>query len=380
MRPDISTLAVTAPTVDPPTLACEEYAIPRSECIAHLSSFLEAPESKAQHAIDTAGLLVCNEARTSVLFRHSGWFGDRKRIAEALARTDQPTARQEAYRDCGDQAFVLRNVEDPSRYRVAGSCCKDRFCLPCATERSTLIAANVVDLAAGKELRFLTLTIKTNDEPLTDQLDKLYRSFQALRRRAVWTKAVTGGAAFLELKRSSKSDRWHPHLHCLLEGRWIDRKELVRAWYEITTDSFILDIRPIHNTEHAARYVTKYASKPFNASYVRRPDLLDEAIVALKGRKLAVTFGNWRGLLMTARPPDGTWELVAPLHSIIQRAAAGNIECRAIMECLTDRDLAPIYERAPPIEPIPLKPRLTASQLNFFGTWDANGSFVFRLP
>lgn len=380
MGPNTSTPPVTASTGRPQPLACDEYAIPRSASVAYLSSFLEAPETKAQHAIDTAGLLVCHEKRTSVLFRHSGWMPDRKRIAEALARTDQPVARREAYRDCGDQAFVLRNVEDPSRYRVAGSCCKDRFCLPCATERSTLIAANVIDLTTDMELRFLTLTIKTNDEPLAEQLDKLYRSFQALRRRVVWTKAVTGGAAFLELKRSSKSDRWHPHLHCLLAGRWVDRKELKRAWYAITTDSFVIDIRPVHNTEHAARYVTKYASKPFNASFVRRPDLLDEAIVALKGRKLAVTFGNWRGLLMTARPPDGTWELVAPLNSIIERAAAGNIECRAIMGCLSDMDMSPIYERAPPIEPIPPRPRLTANQLNFFGTWDANGSFVFRLP
>ena len=344
-----------------------------------LSSFLEAPETKSRHAVDTAGRSIQLESRISVMFRHSGWHEDRMRIAKSLVRTDQPDHRREAFADCGLQAFVLRSIDDPTRYRVAGSCCHDRFCLPCATERSCIIAGNVLDLAKDRELRFLTLTLKSNETTLKKQLDKLYVSFQALRRRAFWKRAVSGGVAFLELKRSRSTDRWHPHLHCLLEGTWIGHTDIRRAWYFITGDSFIIDIRPIHDNQHATRYVTKYASKPFNSSFVKRPDLLDEALVALRNRKLAVTFGRWRGLLLTATPDEGAWEHVASLSDVIQRAASGDDACISILASLTDKDMAPIYARAPPWEQTVPKPPRRIDQLDFFGVWQADGSFRYRM-
>lgn len=344
-----------------------------------LSSFLEAPETKSRHAVDIAGRSIELESRTPVMFRHSGWVRDRQRIAKSLTRTDQPSHRRDAFADCGLQAYVLRSVDDPTRYRIAGSCCHDRFCLPCATERSCVIAGNVLELTSDRELRFLTLTIKTNDEPLTHQLDKLYTSFQTLRRRSFWTKAVSGGVAFLELKRSRRTDRWHPHLHCLIEGTWVDYNDIVDAWRAITTDSYIIDIRKIHDNEHATRYVTKYASKPFNSSFVRRADLLDEALLALRNKKLAVTFGRWRGLLLTATPDDGAWEPVASLSDVIQRAASGDDHCIAILATLTDMDMSPIYARAPPCRPTRRKSMPRVNQLDFFGVWLADGSYRYRI-
>ena len=345
--------------------------------IRSVSSRLEAPESKAHDRLFRPGRSIELEHRPSVLFRHSGWERDRKRMGEAFGRTDQPDHRIEAFKDCGYGAYVLRSVDDPSRYRVAGSCCHDRFCLPCATERSCVIAGNVAELIQTKEVRFLTLTIKTSTEPLSESLTKLYRSFQALRRRAFWKRAVRGGVAFLELKYSGKAERWHPHLHCLIEGTWLDQKLLKRAWYAITTDSFVVDIRRPPNVTSVVRYVTKYASKPFDRSFTPQPHLLDEAIVALKGRKLCVTFGTWRGLLLTKQPEDGCWEHVASLDVVIANAAHGDAECIAIMQCLTDRDLSSLYERAPPWRPDPLPLPPPDVQLDWMGTWLSDGSYRY---
>lgn len=343
--------------------------------VAVISSRLEAPESNRTVREYRAGRSILGEVRLGVCFRHSGWQDDRKRVAEALARTDQPEHRTEAFSDCGQEAYVLRNVDDPSQYRIVGSGCRDRFCLPCATERSYVIANNVIDLIAHKEIRFLTLTIKTDSEPLTESLDKLYRSFQALRRRAIWTRNVFGGVAFLELKRSTKSHRWHPHLHCLIEGRWIEQRKLSSVWHTITGDSFVVDIRRPASNDTVARYVTKYASKPFNNSFVRQPPLLDEAILAMRGRKLCITFGRWRGKLLTATPREGTWQHVGSLERIITKAASGNIEARAIMEALTNADLTPIYERAPPWDEPDRTPKLTDRQLDWLGIWGRDGTF-----
>lgn len=314
----------------------------------------------------------------SISFRHSGWIPTRRRIAAALYRTQQSFARTESFASCGRHAYVLRNTDDPNTYRIAGSACHDRFCLPCATERSCIMAANVHELVQSKQIRFLTLTIKTDELNLFQSLNKLYTSFQALRRRSLWLDAVTGGVAFLELVYNHDRRRWHPHFHCLIEGTWLDQALLKTAWNQITGDSFIVDIRRPANNDTVCRYVTKYASKPFNNTFVAHGRLLDEAIVQLKGRKLAVTFGSWRGKLLTVNDTTGSWEHVAPLADLIQKAANGDDICKDILSRLTDADLTTLYSRAPPPQNTTRTPPPHEIQLDWMGTWAADGTFKYR--
>ncbi len=340
-------------------------------------TLLEALESNPQFQEIEAGRSITDDTRLPVIFRHSGWQPQRRLIAESLARTNQTFTRRQSFLHCGSHAYVLRNVEDPTRYRIAGSSCHDRFCLPCAKERSSVIAHNVLDLIKQKKVRFLTLTLKASPVPLSDSLDKLYASFQTLRRRSLWTRAVDSGVAFLELTWSSRSERWHPHLHCLIEGRWLDQAKLKRLWYQITTDSFIVDIRRPSNSGAIAAYVTKYASKPFNTSFLQKTALLDEAIVALQGRKLAVTFGRWRGVLLTKKPDDGTWEHVGTLDDFIIRAAHGDTDARQILESLATDDLTDLYARAPPHTHTVSLPCHSSSQRTWFHDWHKNHTCVY---
>ncbi len=353
---------------------------PSLEISPELSSRLEALETDPQEHGRVAGRSIHNDVRLTVLFRHSGWKPDRIRVAASLARTAQPDSRRAAFQDCGSQAFVLRSIEDPSKYRIAGSGCHDRFCVPCAIERSRVIAHNVVELIEQKAIRFVTLTIRSTDDPLTDQLDKLYASFSALRRRAVWHKAVFGGVAFLELTFNKTRNQWHPHLHCLVDGTWIDGKRLKIAWNQITNGSYVIDIRRPSSNEAVGRYVAKYASKPINSTFLRNEDRLDEAVIALKGRKLCVTYGTWRGKLLTASTQEGTWEHVCSLEDLISQAASGDDECRAIMASLTGQDLTTIYERAPPYAKTVTPTIVADPQHTFFGTWNEDGSFRYRYP
>lgn len=236
----------------------------------------------------------------------------------------------------------------------------------------------MLELIKDKHVRFLTLTIKTTNEPLEASLNKLYHSFQALRRRRIWLNHVTGGVAFLEVKWSAKSERWHPHLHCLVVGTYIDKSQLSRVWREITTDSFIIDIRRPPNDAAVTRYVTKYASKPFNNTYLNRSHLLDEAILALAGRKLALTFGTWRGVKLTESAIEGCWEPVDSLESILNRAARGDPESRAIVQRLTNRPLDDVLPRSPPPIEV-LRPKFDpATQLTWFGQWNRDGTFAPR--
>lgn len=311
-------------------------------------SKLDAPENESQVRQTLAGAELARNDSAATHFRHSGWSHNRKLICEALARTDQSRSRRDSFSDCGSHAYVLESVDRPGEYRVAGSACHDRFCGPCAQERSYTIAGNVLDAIRNVEVRFLTLTIRTEGMSLGESLDKLYNSFSALRRRRFFKRRVRGGVAFVELKYSHKSERWHPHLHCLCTGTYIDRHKLSQLWHAVTGDSFIIDIQRPKRNELVAKYVTKYASKPFNNTFVNRAELIDEAIVAMKGRKLSLTWGTWRGMQLTETPDDGAWEHVAPLNTIVEQASRGDADALAILKALHPQSMEGMLSRAPP--------------------------------
>jgi len=269
-----------------------------------------------------------------VEFRHSGWHSVRRRVWRALQESNVAQSRLDAFEECGLHAWVLESETNPGQYRVASDKCHDRFCGPCGAERSRIIAMNTIARLKGKPARFLTLTLKARREPLRDTVNRLYRSFGRLRARAIWKRAVNGGVAFLEIKRSADCNHWHVHLHALLQGRYIDKRKLTQAWHQITEDSYIVDIRMIYDEASATRYVAKYASKPMDPTTTRDHAALLEAIEALKGRRLCLTFGSWRNVVLTEFPDAEKWKAIAPLSELIQQADAGDGSARRILDTL----------------------------------------------
>lgn len=287
------------------------------------------------------------------MFRHSGWAAHRRLVYQALQRTQQSPSRVLGFWDCGAGSYVLKSTEDPPRYRVAGSSCHDRFCNPCATERARVIAQNVIDRLDGHRVRFLTFTLRHGTEGLGELLNRLYASFRQMQRTKLWKKHVKGGVGFLEVKYSSRVEGWHPHFHVLVEGSYIEKTLLQSAWHDITGDSFVVDIRLVSAGKSVAHYVTKYASKPLNTSFLHQPLLLDEAIRALKGRRLCTTFGGWRGVLLVDKPDEDAWVHLGPLSDWIRKAADGNEDARAILNQINPGNTAVCMELAPIIDPRP---------------------------
>jgi len=271
---------------------------------------------------------------SGIVFRHSGWWHDRARVATALGEVFPTGPRIDRFLWCGQDAFVEVSATDPPEYRIASVRCRDRWCRVCGTERARHIAANLVDHLAGRTVRFLTLTIKTDELTLAQAVNKLYRSFAKLRLTRLWKRRVVGGAATCEIKRTSNGSRWHPHLHILVEGKYIPQDDLRRAWFKITGDSYILHIMPVPDHTQAAGYLTKYLSKPVPAQIVRNVDWLQEAIVALNGRRMVTTFGSWRGLKLTDVPDRGAWTRLCSFRELTERAARGDPRYRRILRHL----------------------------------------------
>lgn len=232
-------------------------------------------------------------------FIHGGWAWLRNRVRRSLFRTSQPGHRVGAFDDCCREVNIYQNADDKSQFAVRCNRCHDRLCLPCAHIRSLVIRDALMAMVDGREHTFITLTLSGKNEDLTAVIDRLYKHFRALRQHPLWADNVKGGAAFLEIKWNEKAERWHPHLHIVADARFIPQGELSTVWHTITHDSFIVDIRRIREEKQTLAYVTKYASKPLNMTFARDEDKLDQAVCALKGRRLCLTFGSWYGTPLT---------------------------------------------------------------------------------
>lgn len=255
-------------------------------------------------------------------FRHSSWAPTRRRVYAALALlapSPQVThERLDRFVSCGRRAWVMQHKADPARFKFAIDCCHDRFCVPCGRHRATVISENLARRLDNGRYRFLTLTLRSSDTPLARQLDRLIKGFRKLRQRSFWKERVTGGAAFFEVKWMPETRRWHPHLHILLGGNFVPQHMIKAAWFEITGDSKIVDIREVKRRADVIWYCCKYSTKPLHHSVVRKPQQLRIAINALADRKLINPFGTWVKWALLKPPPDDNWHLYAHLNEAIR--------------------------------------------------------------
>jgi hypothetical protein len=265
-------------------------------------------------------------------FRHGGWEDIRSLVRASLYRCGETPNRIESFDLCGACAWIEQSELDATQFRLRSSYCHDRLCTPCANERSARLRDALAATMGTKGHTFITLTLCGKNEKLVDLVDRLYKSFRYLRAGKLWSEAVTGGAAFLEIKWNDKASRWHPHLHIICQSAFMPQGELSTAWHSITKDSYIVDIRLVKNPREAATYVAKYASKPLNMTFARSPDLLDEATLALKGRRLCLTFGTWYGTPLDSAEDEPladdldfvNWRNIGGLYELHRKAEAGD--------------------------------------------------------
>lgn len=301
-------------------------------------AFLDPEDLSSQPTFPAQPALWPQHDDLQVSFRHSGWTYDRRRVWVALNQANSCPDRLDRFRNCGTGAWVARSDLDPRNLRVFSNHCHDRFCRPCAAFRGRVISENLRTYLADRPYRFLTLTIKTDGLTLPQSLTKLTTSFARLRRSQLWLDRVTGGCAIIEVKPHSRSDGWHPHLHCLLEGKYLPQQPLRKLWHTVTGDSYILDIRSGTNPESAASYITKYIAKPFDSAVIRCSDRLRQAVEALHRKRLLTTFGTWRGVPLTLYRPSGTWTFVCLLSQLLLKATRGNTAAIQLVQTLAAQE------------------------------------------
>lgn len=242
--------------------------------------------------------------------RHHCWTAERTRVYAALAAANAAPSALESFANCGADAFLLRQKADQTQYKFGLNTCRSRWCQPCQRERAAVIQGNLQPLLASGELRFVTLTLRSGAEPLKLTLDRLYAAFKKLRASPLWKRTVTAGAAFTELHHRPEQRRWHVHLHVLVRGIWIPQRELSQVWESCTNGSSIVDIRYVRSADAAAGYVCKYVSKPGGCLHTQDDATLTEAVRALRGRRMLLTFGDWRTAKLSKDRDAEVWEML----------------------------------------------------------------------
>lgn len=326
---------------------------------------LERPESNVESGDPASKGGLSDDTQLAERFRHSGWQRNRRLIYDAFRRTNQSKSRLDNFSQCGSNAYVYRSVEAPHTYRLGGSSCRDRFCIPCSIDRSRCLATNVLNELKGKATRFVTLTLKQRNDHLRDVLDRITACFRTLRARKWWKQHVAGGCGFIEIKWSAKNQDWNVHLHLIVHGRYIPQAELSRNWRSITKDSHIVDVRFVRDNERVGRYVTKYVSKPFNDTFINRDGLLETVIRNTASRRLCLTFGDWRGIKLTESPNETDWISLGTFHDVVTRAVLGERECIDAVHAICRENADIIMDAVRRARPPPPPPRFVHTQLTF---------------
>ena len=193
------------------------------------------------------------------------------------------------------------------------TCKKHLLCPLCAIRRGAkalrVYLARVAHLQdQDKALRpfLVTLTVKNGDD-LAERFAHLVGNLRTLHRRRsrrnTNSEVLKASSAVWSYEFTNSGKGWHPHVHAV----WLchqkpDPFALSKEWKSITGDSYIVDVRPLDESDPVAAFceVFKYALK---FSDLADPDRL-HAFRTLKGKRLQDSFGDLRGLNIEPEDSD----------------------------------------------------------------------------
>lgn len=272
-------------------------------------------------------------------FRHTGWAKRRAAIHAVMWAAGCRINRINRFQRCGADRWILRSRTRPDTFKVVTAKCHDRFCSPCTVDRAAVIRRNLESRLTDGRYRFLTLTIRHHHDRLHPLFNRLHAAFRKLRQTAHWQDRVDGGVAMYELTYNPHANGWHPHIHCILEGRYIDVVLLRRSWLAITGDSTGVDISEIRSKARAIYYVCKYSTKAMPTDVFRDRAALTEALETLSKRRLILCFGTWRNYRILEDPEQRGWEAFDSVTGLMLRRSNDDQLASRILAMLPTADV-----------------------------------------
>lgn len=260
-----------------------------------------------------------------------GLFNDTADLYDHVDR-DKPWSRSDKLKVCRSGHWFVRH-EESAEVRLATNACGLRWCPKCADARARYLAHNVGAWCETFDRpKFLTLTLRHNNSPLSEQVTFLYKAFRKFRLLKHFRENVFGGIWGLHVIKSVNDGLWHIHLHCLIHANYYAHANYKRMWSMVAEGSNIVDIRSIDDAVGAAYDVAGYAACPYDMS---KNDTADNVTVydALHGKRLCGTWGTAKGVpLRPGKLLDyDKWHNVGSL-SVVQAFYNESPEAKAIAD------------------------------------------------
>lgn len=262
------------------------------------------------------------------------------------------TSKRERFENCGSNLWLEKNSEGLFRLQVNG--CNLRWCPKCARHRrgKQLRKIKLFSNCAGY-LKFITLTLRSSDEDLRTQIEKLQNSFRRLRHQKNWKKNFSRGIGVIEVTYSNCRRQWHPHLHVLAEGAFYSQDKLSMDWKRASRGSSVVDIRTANRD--AGKYIAKYVSKlPDVKSWNDPEKRAAEIATAFHKKRSIISFGNFDDLMSEGfeAEVDRTWKTLCSASTLRVAALKGeswaNEICQEIFRQLGRTGLEQIFFWRPP--------------------------------
>src|SRR4030067_709153 len=143
--------------------------------------------------------------------------------------------------------------------------CEYRICPVCGGERRYKVKQKLNQIfkqlpqIRGHRLMFLTLTKRARygEGELKEGIRNFLAQVRVFMNQFSPSRQKSGAIVVLEI-----GPNFNLHVHCIVFGPYIPQEVLSRAWEQISTDSFIVDIREVRKLRGAVSYLLKYVTKP----------------------------------------------------------------------------------------------------------------------
>ncbi len=256
---------------------------------------------------------------------------------EALAHSTDTRLVNRSFRLEQCCSWPVAVITDDGNVYLSPGRCRDRMCGLCSSRRSHEAGERLTPIVQAMNApRLMTLTLKSSSLPLGMQLDRLVKAFRDLRRQKQWGGLVKGGVATIEITRNPSTNEWHPHLHVIFDGSYYPQQLLKEQWHQLTGDSYIVDVRPVHDCDKASKYVAKYVGKPANFVGWDLQSIEDYA-AAMHGRRTIMTFGASHNIRVDLHDdgdrPKASRVLNALCH-IVRQANKGDPDAMKLVRAL----------------------------------------------
>ena len=276
---------------------------------------------------------------------HHGCHASRRTIVQALSGdlyrdpptgpldvTDPRTRLLNKIADCCRSPILFASA-DATNLFVHQSRCKSRVCPRCGRIRIVQLRDRLLeDVKLLDDPRFLTLTLVASDDPLQAQVDHLIASFRRLRQQRRWKIKSDRGWYFVEITYNRRTDRWHPHLHVVVDGKYYRQDMLSRDWEIASRGSTIVDIRRISKRSSIAHYVTDYVTKSQSPANVPGHKLVEWSMT-IRGLRMVQPFGRRidRPLDHDTSEDVGPAQQIVPMMTLVHHRNLGDDRARRLV-------------------------------------------------